>query len=217
MKTRTRLLVLGFALAIVAVGGGATAGVTGSVTQYEQAYASWYAVIPGGSHSGNVSLYRVTDAAASGTSATPSAYTMASAYRSVCLAGSCITSSYQSQLVPSGALTMDVTGNSATIEACLLPSGGGACDQFSLALTRPSSTQAWIAPTCITNPQMHCPNAWYDPSTTSAFATTGALDVYLFRNGYTATGTVAGQPVGPSGSYGYTSRYVTAQAAVAAP
>lgn len=84
--------------------------------------------------------------------------------------------SYSRQTVSPTAFQMDAAGNTATLQACLLPDGGGACHTFSIRLSQPAATV----------PEHTPPNAWVDPVAQQAHADTSAK---VSRHGYQASGT----------------------------
>lgn len=105
----------------------------------------------------------------------------------------CSSVGFNWQTIDPTAFTTDPIGNSAEIDACLLPTSNSSCLDFELTMTRPAN----LSPSFLCFPQIVCGvNAWHDPGTGESHAAL-SWTPGVTRSGYTVAGTFAGQPLPP--------------------
>lgn len=153
---------------------------------------SAYDVMANTSRDGGLFVEVLEGATTVSTSAAPSTSYRATAYHSVCdwNANVCTSQFFNWQTISLTGLTMDPAANSATVDACLLPSNGGNCVDFDLVFSRPETLSSGF----LCYPTVVCGvNAWWEPDGSAAHAGLNT-QLGIIRTGYTVSGTFAGAP-----------------------
>lgn len=190
-----------------------------AVTTSANAVQSYF-VGGGYSHAnGYTSVYLsvVTSATLNTVGTVPSPLTRleATAYITDCdLAWVCTDGYFLNQTVNPLAFTMDPAGNSGTFKALLTPTSGSP-RAFDVSITRPGGTSAGCQLTAV--PCVN-PNAWYDPTTSTAGADLFVYDGFQ-RSGYLTSGIFGGVSAAfsPQNSQSYYGFSIYENAAATAP